>query len=159
MEASEWIDIKTEEDVRQLMERVEGFHDWYVAGFTYDPLAHSDDGGLDLGRFKIDVDALAVTFRWSSKSKSDEWPEVQVEFSNLLHMNFSNFKDPDPIWYGHVEKTDRYWVFCDDDGIPFAEEERSHPENIKSSFLVVCEQMRWRPLAVVTPEGPDWWNV
>ena len=25
-------------------------------------------------------------------------------------------------------------------------------------LLVVCDQIRWRPLAVVTPYGPDWWN-
>lgn len=60
----DWIDIKSEEDVKKLMDRVEGFHDWYVADFSYDPLALSEDDDLNLGSFKIDIDALTVTFRW-----------------------------------------------------------------------------------------------
>ncbi len=38
----EWIDIETKKDVDALLERVEQFHDWYVAGFTYDPLARAE---------------------------------------------------------------------------------------------------------------------
>lgn len=33
-----WIKLTAEEDVELLMEHVDGFHDWYVAGFSYDPL-------------------------------------------------------------------------------------------------------------------------
>ena len=29
-----WIELRTEEDVENLMERVEQFHDWYVAAFS-----------------------------------------------------------------------------------------------------------------------------
>lgn len=50
----EWIDIETKKDVDALLERVEQFHDWYVAGFSYDPLARAEGGDLNLGRFKID---------------------------------------------------------------------------------------------------------
>lgn len=153
-----WITLKNSDDVSNLLERVEGFHDWYVAGFSYDPLALSGDEGLHLGRFKIDVDALTITFRWGCKSKGGEWPEVQLEFRNLLVFNFANFKDPDPIWSGIIEKTDRGWVFVDDDGNALSEEEREHPENIRANLLVVCGEIRWRPLAVVTAKGPDWWN-
>lgn len=63
-EEMEWMGIKTEKDAGALLERVEGFHDWYVAEFSYDPLARAEDGSLNLGRFKTDVDSLTVTFRW-----------------------------------------------------------------------------------------------
>lgn len=154
----DWITLNNLDDVAKLHDRVEGFHDWYVAGFSYDPLALSGDDDLDLGRFKEDVDALTVTFRWDCKSKRGEWPEVQLEFRNLRVFNFANFKDPDPIWHGIIEKTDRGWVFVDDDGDALSEEERAHPERIRANLLVVCGEIGWRSLAVVTAEGPDWWN-
>ena len=153
-----WIRIETEKDAGALLERVEGFHDWYVAGFSCDPLVRAQYEDSDLGRFKIDVDSLTVTLRWDCKSKGGEWPEVELEFSGLLAFRFANFKDPDPIWHGRIEETDRGWVFFDDDGVPFTDEERAHPERINSGLLVVCDQIKWRPLAVVTPDGPDWWN-
>ncbi len=68
----DWITLNNLDDVAKLHDRVEGFHDWYVAGFSYDPLALSGDDDLDLGRFKEDVDALTVTFRWDCKSKRGE---------------------------------------------------------------------------------------
>ena len=44
---------------------------------------------------------------WTEELKRGEWPEVQLEFRNLRVFNFANFKDPDPIWHGIIEKTDR----------------------------------------------------
>ncbi|MCI9262123.1 hypothetical protein [uncultured Adlercreutzia sp.] len=154
----DWNIVRNKEDVARLLARVEGFHDWYVAGFSYDPLAQSEDDDLNLGRFKVDVDALTITFRWDSKSKSGKWPEVQLEFRNLSEFHFGNFRDPDPIWNGVLEETRKGWVFVDDDGETLSEEERAHPETIRSSLLVICGEIRWRPLAVVTTDGPDWWN-
>lgn len=48
-------------------------------------------------------------------------------------------------------------MFVDDDGDALSEEERAHPERIRAN-LVVCGEIGWRSLAVVTAEGPDWWN-
>ena len=33
-----WFELISEEDVELLMEHVDRFRDWYVAGFSYDPL-------------------------------------------------------------------------------------------------------------------------
>lgn len=154
----DWITLNNSDDVAKLLSRVEGFHDWYVAGFSYDPLAQSEDDNLNLGRFKIDVDALTVTFRWDCKSKSGVWPEVQLEFRNLLVFHFGNFKDPDPIWNAIIEETDKGWVFVDEDGTKLDEEERVNPERIRTNLLVVCGEIRWRPLTAVTADGPEWWN-
>ena len=101
----DWIELITEEDVELLMEHVDGFHDWYVAGFSYDPLAQSEDDDLSLARFKVDADALTITFRWDAKTKRGTWPEVQVEFRCLHVFNFSNYNDPDPLWGCVIEKT------------------------------------------------------
>lgn len=107
-----WIKLTTEEDVELLMEHVDGFHDWYVAGFSYDPLAQSEDDDLNLARFKVDTDALTITFRWDAKTKGGTWPEVQVEFRHLHVFNFSNYNDPDPLWSCVIEKTSGdCWVF------------------------------------------------
>ena len=153
-----WIELRTEEDVENFMERVEQFHDWYVTAFSYDPLAQSENGDLNLARFKMDVDALTVTFRWTCRSKRGIWPEVQVEFGNLMMFNFANFKDPDPLWGCTIEKTEKGWVLADDVGGALSDEEHTHPEEIQSNFLVICGNIRWRPMAVVTPDGPDRWK-
>lgn len=50
----EWISIETKKDIKNLMEQVE-FHDWYVAGFSYNPLAHAEDDDSNLARFKTDT--------------------------------------------------------------------------------------------------------
>ena len=88
-----WIELTTDEDVEFLMEHVDGFHDWYVAGFSYDPLAQSEDDDLSLARFKVDTDALTITFRWDTKTKRGTWPEVQVEFRCLHVFNFALCND------------------------------------------------------------------
>ena len=49
-----WIKLTTEEDVELLMEHVDGFHDWYVAGFSYDPLAQSEDDDLNLAKARYE---------------------------------------------------------------------------------------------------------
>ena len=140
-----WIELITEEDIELLMEHVDGFHDWYVAGFSYDPLAQSEDDNLSLARFKVDIDALTITFRWDAKTKRGTWPEVQVEFRHLHVFNFSNYNDPDPLWSCVIEKTIRgCWVFADDNGVGLSEEERLHPERIVSNLLVTCDEIRWR---------------
>ena len=140
-----WIKLTTEEDVELLMEHVDGFHDWYVAGFSYDPLAQSEDDDLNLARFKADTDALTITFRWDAKTKRGTWPEVQVEFRHLHVFNFSNYNDPDPLWGCVIEKTNGgCWVFADDNCDALSEEERLHPERIVSNLLGTCEEIRWR---------------
>lgn len=88
-----WIEQATEEDVELLMEHVDGFHDWYVAGFSYDPLAQSEDDDLSLARFKVDTDALTITFRWDTKTKRGTWLEEQVEFRCLHVFNFALCND------------------------------------------------------------------
>lgn len=141
----DWIELITEEDVELLMEHVDGFHDWYVAGFSYDPLAQSEDDDLSLARFKVDADALTITFRWDAKTKRGTWPEVQVEFRCLHVFNFSNYNDPDPLWGCVIEKTSGgCWVFADDNCDGLSEEERLHPERIVSNLLVTCDEIRWR---------------
>ena len=141
----DWIELITEEDVELLMEHVDGFHDWYVAGFSYDPLAQSEDDDLSLARFKVDTDALTITFRWDTKTKRGTWPEVQVEFRCLHVFNFSNYNDPDPLWGCIIEKTSGgCWVFADDNCDGLSEEERLHPERIVSNLLVTCDEIRWR---------------
>ena len=141
----DWIELITEEDVELLMEHVDGFHDWYVAGFSYDPLAQSEDDDLSLARFKVDTDALTITFRWDTKTKRGTWPKVQVEFRCLHVFNFSNYNDPDPLWGCIIEKTSGgCWVFADDNCDGLSEEERLHPERIVSNLLVTCDEIRWR---------------
>ena len=88
-----WIELATEEDVELLMEHVDGFHDWYVAEFSYDPLAQSEDDDLSLSRFKVDTDALTITFRWDTKTKRGTWLEEQVEFRCLHVFNFALCND------------------------------------------------------------------
>ena len=38
-----WFELISEEDVELLMKHVDRFHNWYVAGFSYDPLDMSTE--------------------------------------------------------------------------------------------------------------------
>lgn len=66
-----WIDIKTENDVKRMLERVEHFHDWFVAGYSHDALGNCDNNDLNLGRLKEGLNALITTFRWDCKCKAN----------------------------------------------------------------------------------------
>lgn len=141
----DWLEIRTEDDAECLMERVYKFHDWYVAGFSYDPLAQSKENSLSLSRYKVDVDALTVVFRWDHKRKDGTWPEVRLEFGGLHVFRFSNSNDPDPLWGCAIKKTNgNCWLFADNASIDFSKEELAYPETIVSNILVVCEEIRWK---------------
>ena len=141
----DWLEIRTEDDAECLMERVCEFHDWYVAGFSYDPLARSEESSLSLSRYKVDVDALTVVFRWDHKRKDGTWPEVRLEFRGLHAFRFANHNDPDPLWDCTIKKTNGdCWFFADDASVDFSEEELIHPETINSNLLVICEELRWK---------------
>lgn len=157
MEAREWIDIKTEEDVRQLMERVEHFHDWSVAGYTYDAFGECDDSDLNLCRLKEGLDSLVVTFRWDCQRKG-QWPEIQLRFGDVRSFDIRLWwlQEGDPMYEAHLEHTVHGWVLLDDR--PLTSEEREHPTSIKANLFVLSGNVKWRPLGVVTPEGPDWWS-
>lgn len=104
-----WTTIKTEEDVEYLLTRFYGFHDWYIAGFSYDPIARSENSSLNLGRFKLDVDSLSITLRSDHKGKNGRWPEVELQFDGVWSMAFSNMRDSDPFWDCTIAHMERNW--------------------------------------------------
>lgn len=61
-----------------------------------------------------------------------------------------------PLYEAFLEETDHGWVLVGDD--PLDPEERECPIETKANLLVVSKSVKWRPLAVVTPDGPDWWD-
>lgn len=83
-----WIELTTEEDVEFLMEHVDGSTIGTSQGSPTTRSAQSEDDDLSLARFKVDTDALTITFRWDTKTKRGSWPEVQVEFRCLHVFNF-----------------------------------------------------------------------
>lgn len=153
----DWMDIETDGDVEKLFERVEHFHDWYVAGYSYDPLGSCEDGDLGLSRLKDGLDALVVTFRWDCVHKG-RWPEVQMKFDEVRAFNISLgwLQEGCPLYEAFLEKTDHGWVLAGDG--PLNPEERERPTEVKANLLVVSNSVKWRPLAVVTSDGPDWWD-
>lgn len=76
-----WNTIHTRENADYLMRIAEHFHDWYLAGFEYDPLARVDSDEKNLARFTSETDALTILFRYDSVD--DNVP--------LLHTNPSRF--------------------------------------------------------------------
>lgn len=153
----DWIDIKTDDDVKKFFECVEHFHDWYVAGYSYDSLGSCEDGDFDLSRLKEDLDALVVTFRWDCMRKG-QWPEIQVKFDEVraFNINLAWLQEGCPLHEAFLEETDHGWVLVGDD--PLTQEEQNHPAETKANLLIVSKSVKWRPLAVVTPDGPDWWD-
>lgn len=153
----EWINIETKKDAEAFLRRVEDFHDWYVAGYSYDSLGDCDDGGLNLNRLKEGLDALTVTFRWDCMCKG-QWPEVQMKFGDVRAFDISLgwLQEGCPLYEAFLEETDHGWVLVGDD--PLTSEEWANPAETRANLLVVSGNVKWRPLAVVTADGPDWWG-
>lgn len=137
-----WHDIRDTPDVGELMEAVEHFHDWYLAGFKYDPLATAEDGSKSLARCTSETDALVLLMRYGSTDESGDWPEIEMEFTGIRAMHFSNYKEPDPFHECWLERVDHGWVFVPD--CPLTDAERKSPADIRADLLVVSGCVRWR---------------
>lgn len=148
----DWTTIKTEKDAEYFLTKYDDFHDWYIAGFSYDPLARSEDSSLNLGRFKLDVDSLSITLRSDHKSKNGHWPEVEMQFDGVWSMAFSNMRDSDPFWDCKITRMERNWAIVGGKGSSTTEEELQHPDNIRDNIVVICDQIKWRE-SFSTEEG------
>lgn len=137
-----WIDIETSADVQNLMQRVECFHDWYLAGLSYDPLARAES--KNPACWITDSDSLIIRFRYDSTNKDGAWPEFCMEFNGVYTVTFANFKEPDPFDDCMLLKTNQGWLFTE--GGLLNQDELSHPENIRANIVVFCEKVRWNPL-------------
>lgn len=139
----DWTDIKSMKDIDFLMEAVEHFHDWYLAGFAFDPLARADSDSLNLARFVIDVDSLIITLRYDSKDKLGRWPELEMRFDGVYAFRFFDVGYCDPYYECNLVESDKGWVFCNDEAP--TSDELADPANIKSRLLVVSDAVSWRP--------------
>lgn len=151
----EWIDIETKKDVDALLERVEDFHDWYIAGYSYDSLGDCDDSDLNPCRLKEGLDALIVTFRWDCVRKG-QWPEVQMKFGDVRAFNISLgwLQEGCPLFEAFLEEMKHGWVLVGDD--PLTPDEREDPAKTKANFFILSGSVKWRPVSVVAPNGADW---
>lgn len=138
----EWHVIQNEDDVELLMRKAEDFHDWYVAGFTYNSLARAEDDSLSLGRFIEDTDSLLLTLRYDSKDANGIYPEIEFEFFDVHDMTFGNWKSPDPLWECSMEKVGQFWVLVAEN--PLTDEERNDLYQVKSVLFVCAREIKWR---------------
>ena len=88
----EWIGIDSQMAADAMMERLDGMHDWYVSGFSYDPLSRAGGTDLSLGRFKTETDSLVVGFRYDSESRDGVYPEFEMMFQEVYQL--SNVEEP-----------------------------------------------------------------
>ncbi len=138
-----WTNINSINDVDSLMKTVGHFHDWYLAGFTFDPLARAEDDDLNLARFVIDIDSLIVTLRYDSKDKMGRWPELEMKFDGIYVFRFFDANCCDPYYECNLVESDKGWVFCNDETL--TQNELADPANIKARILVVSDAISWRP--------------
>lgn len=135
-------EIRSQVDVGHLMRAVEHFHDWYLAGIKYDPLARADDGSKNLARFMSETDALTILLRYDSTDDRGDWPEIELQFLGVYRMGFGPLKEPDPFYECWLEETTRGWAFVGED--PLTDEERTHPQKVKSNLYAIGSEVRWR---------------
>ncbi len=144
-----WRMVHDSADVEELMRVTEHFHDCYMAGFKYDPLARAADNSKSLARFVSDTNSLVFCFRYDSTGSDGEWPEIELEFHGVHTMRFSNCGEPDPCYECFVEKTERGWVFSVDHQL--TAEERNHPNETDAHSYVFADEICWRHV-----EGTLW---
>ena len=56
-----WRVLQSQADADELMRIADCFHDWYLAGFEYDPLARTDGEDKNLARFIDETDSLLLS--------------------------------------------------------------------------------------------------
>lgn len=138
----EWNEIQSQADADHLMRVVEQFHDWYLAGVKYDPLARADGDDKSLARFTSETDALTVLLRYDSTDERGDWPEIELQFLGVYRMGFGPLREPDPFYECWLEETMGGWAFVAED--PLTDEERNHPHKIKSNLFAIGGEVRWR---------------
>lgn len=138
----EWRKIQSRADADRLLGIAEHFHDWYLAGIMYDPLARAESGGKNLARFTSETDSLTIRLRYDSVDENGEWPEIELQFLGVYSMGFGPLKEPDPFYECWIEETARGWAFVGED--PLTDEERKHPFRIKSTLYAIGGELRWR---------------
>ena len=149
----EWIGIDSQMAADAMMERLDGMHDWYVSGFSYDPLGRAGGTDLSLGRFKTETDSLVVDFRYDSESRDGVWPEFEMMFQEVYQLSFSSNRDPDPIYEATLRKSIQgVWIFADDSGL--TDKEIDDERSCLGCFWVRCGAVFWRPLTF--PDAEDW---
>lgn len=147
--AMEWKEIRSEADVAELMRVAEGFHDWYLAGFQYDPLARAEDGSGNLARFVSETDALSVNLRQDCMDPKGEWPEIELEFMGVETMSFSSYFEPNPFYGLRLVPARRGWLLVDDE-CALTEEVLQSPWRADSSLAVHAAEVRWRRVRGMT---------
>lgn len=137
----EWNNVQSSEDISELMSEVERFHDWYLAGFSFNPLGRASVDRLNLSRDTHETDLLTLTFRYDSADESGAWPELEMQFTGVVAMKF-NPADAAPFHACNLQKTARGWVFCNDGTL--SAEEIANPTAIDANILVVSQSVKWR---------------
>lgn len=137
-----WHEVSSNEDVSVLMNLVADFHDCYVSGFVYDPLARAAEGDENMSRDLSETDSLLIRFRFDSVGSNEEWPEVELEFFGLGKLSF----DPDyyatPLHEAHLEQVGDAWVLINDSSL--SEEEKERIWSISSGLCIIADEVRWR---------------
>lgn len=87
-----------------------------------------------------------------------QWPEVQLRFGDVSAFDISLgwLQGGCPLYEANLEKTAHGWVLINDCWL--TPEEREHPLEIEANLFVLSENVKWRPVTVVTPEESDWWD-
>lgn len=137
-----WRAIRNQTDADELMRIADCFHDWYMAGFEYDPLARTGGQDKNLARFVDETDSLLLKLRYDSRDKTGIWPEIEMEFSGVYMMRYMSQCGSDPFSECALEKLPRGWAFVQDG--PLTEEERENLSDVKAGVLVVGGEARWR---------------
>lgn len=138
----DWSKIQSRADADHLVRIAEHFHDWYLAGIGYEPLARAGSGEKNLARFTTETDSLTILLRYDSVDENGDWPEIELQFLGVYSMGFGTQKEPDPFFECWIEETAWGWAFIGED--PLTDEERKHPYRIKSTLYVVGGELRWR---------------
>jgi hypothetical protein len=136
-----WNNVQSSEDVSKLMNAVECFHDWYLAGFSFDSLGRASADNLNLSCDTHETDLLTLTFRYDSADENGAWPELEMQFTGVVAMKF-NPADAAPFHACNLQKTARGWVFCNDGAL--SAEEIAKPTAIDANILVVSQSVKWR---------------
>lgn len=135
----EWQVIQTQDDANDFLERMEMFHDWFVAEASM----FVDGGRCWKSADDRDRSAVTVKFTYDSPMPVIGFPSVEMKFEELSQFEIL----PEviaPLMEATLENTTHGWIFCNDG--PLSDSELEHPEDIRASLFIYCGNVSWRGL-------------
>ena len=134
----EWHEIRTQDDANDFLNRMEMFHDWFVAETSM----FVDGGRCWESADDGDRSVATIKFIYDSPMSMIGFPSIEMKFEELCKFEILPYVIA-PLVEATLQKTEFGWILCNDG--PLSDLELEHLEDIRAGLFVHCGgNVSWR---------------